>query len=55
MKELTFVRDILSSEGIAKIVNMQGRNARTYKELNGIINYMEKFIPNLSEHIAPLR
>ena len=63
MKELTFVGDILSSEGIrpdprkvSAIENMpQPQCKKDIQRFNGMINYMGKFIPNLSERMAPLR
>ena len=63
VKELTFVGDILSSEGIrpdprkvSAIENMpQPQCKKDIQRFNGMINYMGKFIPNLSECMAPLR
>lgn len=62
-KELTFVGDILSSEGIrpdpqkvSAIENMpRPQCKKDVQRFNGMINYMGKFIPNLSEKMAPLR
>uniref|UniRef100_A0A8C6PJV3 Gypsy retrotransposon integrase-like protein 1 n=1 Tax=Nothobranchius furzeri TaxID=105023 RepID=A0A8C6PJV3_NOTFU len=61
--ELTFVGDILSSEGIrpdpqkaAAIENMpRPKCKKDVQRFNGMVNYMGKFIPNLSEKMAPLR
>lgn len=63
VKELTFVGDILSSEGIrpdprkiSAIENMpRPQCKKDVQRFNGMINYMGKFIPNLSERMAPLR
>ncbi|CAI5671480.1 unnamed protein product [Oreochromis niloticus] len=62
-KELTFVGDILSSEGIrpdpqkvSAIENMpRPQCKKDVQRFNGMINYMGKFIPNFSEKMAPLR
>ena len=63
VKELTLVGDILSSEGIrpdprkvSAIENMpKPQCKKDIQRFNGMINYMGKFIPNLSERMAPLR
>lgn len=63
VKELTFVGDILSSEGIrpdprkvSAIENMlRPQCKKDVQRFNGMIKYMGKFIPNLSERMAPLR
>lgn len=61
--ELTFVGDILSSEGVrpdprkvSAIKNMPRPECKKdVQRFNGMITYMGKFIPNLSEKMAPLR
>lgn len=63
VKELTFVGNILSSEGVrpdprkvSAIENMpRPQCKKDVQRFNGMINYMGKFIPNLSEKMAPLR
>ncbi|KAL7882928.1 hypothetical protein SRHO_G00005860 [Serrasalmus rhombeus] len=63
VSELTFVGDIMSSKGIlpdpmkvSAIENMQRPQCKKeVQRFMGMINYMGKFIPNLSEKIAPLR
>lgn len=61
--ELTFVGDIVSSEGVrpdprkvSAIKNMpRPQNKKDVQRFNGMVTYMGKFIPNLSEKMAPLR
>ncbi|XP_057709985.1 uncharacterized protein K02A2.6-like [Corythoichthys intestinalis] len=61
--ELTFVGDILSSDGIrpdprkvSAIENMpRPQCKKDVQRFNGMITFMGKFIPNLSEKMAPLR
>lgn len=63
VSELTFVGDIVSSKGIrpdpmkvSAIENMpRPQCKKDVQRFMGMINYMGKFIPNLSEKIAPLR
>ena len=63
VSELTFVGDILSSKGIrpdprkvSAIENMpRPQCKKDVQRFNGMINYMAKFIPHLSERMAPLR
>lgn len=60
---MTFVGDIISSEGIRpdqrKVSATDNMTRPQYKKdvqrFNGMVNYMAKFIPNLSEKMAPLR
>ena len=61
--EMKFVGGILSSEGIrpdprmvSAIENMpRPQCKKDIQRFNGMKNYMGKFIPNLSERMAPLR
>lgn len=63
VSELTFVGDILSGDGIrpdprkvSAIENMpRPQCKKDAQRFNGMINYMGKFIPNLSECMTPLR
>ncbi|CAH2301764.1 Hypothetical predicted protein [Pelobates cultripes] len=63
VKELKFVGDIISDEGvipdpmkISAIENLnKPQNIKDVQRFLGMVNYMGKFIPNLSEKIAPLR
>lgn len=63
MKQVPFVGDSLSSEGIrpdprkvSTIKNMpKPQCKKDVQRFNGMLNYMGKFIPNLSERMAPLR
>ncbi len=63
VKELTFMGHILSSEGIrpdprevSAIENMpMPKCKKDAQRFTGMINYMGKFIPNLSERMPPLR
>jgi len=63
VKELTFVGDILSREGVRPDPRKVSANdnmprpqcKKDVQRFNGMINYMGKFIPNLSEKMAPLR
>ncbi len=61
--ELTFLGDIVSSEGVrpdpmkvSAIEHMpKPQCKKDVQRFMGMLNYMSKFIPNLSEKIAPLR
>ncbi|XP_053326251.1 uncharacterized protein K02A2.6-like [Spea bombifrons] len=63
LKELKFVGDIISDQGvrpdpmkISAIKYMKKpQNVKDVQRFLGMVNYMGKFIPNLSEKIAPLR
>lgn len=61
--QLKFIGDIITSEGIkpdpdkvAAIINMQRPQCtKDLQRLLGMVNYLAKFIPDLSETTAPLR
>ena len=61
--EITFLGHILTSEGlkpdpekIKAIVRMEPpKDVREVQRFNGMVNYLARFMPNLSEKIEPLR
>ena len=61
--EITFLGHILTSEGlkpdpekIKAIVRMEPpKDVKKVQRFNGMVNYLARFMPNLSEKIEPLR